>query len=63
MAVTRTTTIESGQRTYISAKTLPPQAPAALIAREKFNDLSHETDPVSLVLIHARAGYGKITTL
>lgn len=63
MAVMMTTTIEPGQRTYISAKTLPPQAPAALIAREKFNDLLHETDPVSLLLIQAPAGYGKTTTL
>ena len=55
--------MESGQRSYIGAQTLPPQAHAALMAREKFNDLLHETDPVSLLLIHARAGYGKTTTL
>lgn len=57
-----TTTIVPGERTFISAKTLPPQAPAALIAREKFNDTLHETNSVGLMLVQAPAGYGKTTT-
>ncbi|TBW59174.1 HTH-type transcriptional regulator MalT [Marinobacter halodurans] len=58
-----TTTIGPGERTFISAKTLPPQAPAALIAREKFNDTLHETNNVGLMLVQAPAGYGKTTTV
>ncbi len=58
-----TTTIAAGSHTYIGAKTLPPQAPTALVAREKFNDLLHETDPVSLLLVQAPAGFGKTTTI
>nr|WP_228276641.1 HTH-type transcriptional regulator MalT [Marinobacter sp. JSM 1782161] len=58
-----TTTVEPGQRTFISAKTLSPQAPTALISREKFNDVLHETNSVGLLLVQAPAGYGKTTTL
>ena len=58
-----TTMITPGKRTFIGAKTRPVPTPAALMPREQFTDLLHPGDPVSLILVHAPAGYGKTTTL
>ncbi|KPP98973.1 HTH-type transcriptional regulator MalT [Marinobacter sp. HL-58] len=58
-----TTTLNPGQLTFIAAKNQSPQPPPALLHREKFNDLLHDLEPVSLLLVHAPAGYGKTTTV
>ncbi len=58
-----TTTLNPGQLTFIAAKNQSPQPPPALLHREKFNDLLHGLEPVSLLLVHAPAGYGKTTTV
>ncbi|MDX1456101.1 MAG: HTH-type transcriptional regulator MalT [Marinobacter sp.] len=58
-----TTTLAPGKRTFITAKSQPPAPVPALLAREKFNDLLHGLDPVSLLLVHAPAGYGKTTMM
>lgn len=57
------TTLQPGHLTFIEAKTAAPLAPAGLLHREKFNDLLHIPEPVSLLLVHAPAGYGKTTTI
>lgn len=58
-----TTTLKPGQLTFIAAKNQNPQPPRALLQREKFNDLLHGLEPISLLLVHAPAGYGKTTTV
>ncbi len=58
-----TTTLKPGQLTFIAAKNQSPQPPPALLHRDKFNDLLHDLEPVSLLLVHAPAGYGKTTTV
>lgn len=58
-----TTTLQPGQITFIAAKNHSPVSPPALLPREKFNDLLHGLEPVSLLLVHAPAGYGKTTTI
>lgn len=58
-----TTTLNPGRLTFISAKNTRPPAPSALLPREKFNDQLHGLEPVSLLLVHAPAGYGKTTTI
>lgn len=58
-----TTTLNPGPITFIAAKTESPLAPPALLPRERFNDLLQGLDAVSLVLVHAPAGYGKTTTV
>src|SRR6056297_1320919 len=58
-----TTTLNPGQITFIAAKNQSPVSPPALLPREKFNDLLHGLEPVSLLLVHAPAGYGKTTTI
>ncbi|MFY3773293.1 HTH-type transcriptional regulator MalT [Marinobacter salsuginis] len=58
-----TTTLNPGQITFITAKNQSPVSPPALLPREKFNDLLHGLEPVSLLLVHAPAGYGKTTTI
>lgn len=58
-----TTTLKPGRLTFIAAKNQSPQPPPALLHREKFNDLLHGPEPVSLLLVHAPAGYGKTTTV
>lgn len=58
-----TTTLKPGQLTFIAAKNQSPQPPPALLHRDKFNDLLHGLEPVSLLLVHAPAGYGKTTTV
>ncbi|MBD3639818.1 MAG: HTH-type transcriptional regulator MalT [Marinobacter sp.] len=58
-----TTTLNPGSLTFIDAKTASPLPPDGLLPREKFNDLLHVAEPVSLLLIHAPAGYGKTTTI
>lgn len=58
-----TTTLNPGQITFIAAKNQSPVPPPALLPREKFNDLLHGLEPVSLLLVHAPAGYGKTTTI
>lgn len=58
-----TTTLNPGSQTFIDAKTASPLPPAGLLPREKFNDLLHVAEPVSLLLVHAPAGYGKTTTI
>ena len=57
------TTPAPSNLTFIAAKTSAPLPPAGLLAREKFNDLLQTREPVSLLLVHAPAGYGKTTTL
>lgn len=57
------TTPAPSNLTFIAAKTSAPLPPAGLLAREKFNDLLQTQEPVSLLLVHAPAGYGKTTTL
>lgn len=58
-----TTTINSGRLTFIAAKNQQPSPPSGLLPRDKFNDMLHGLEPVSLLLVHAPAGYGKTTTL
>ncbi|WP_344805513.1 HTH-type transcriptional regulator MalT [Allohahella marinimesophila] len=58
-----TTIIQPGRRTLIGAKISPPTPPTGLLAREKFSDQLHETEPVGLLLVHAPSGYGKTTTM
>ena len=61
--MTITLTLNPGKLTFISAKNQSPQPPAALIHREKFNDQPHGPEQISLLLVHAPAGYGKTTTV
>ncbi|MGB1950804.1 MAG: HTH-type transcriptional regulator MalT [Marinobacter sp.] len=58
-----TTTINPGRLTFIAAKNQQPSPPPGLLPRDKFNDMLHGLEPVSLLLVHAPAGYGKTTTL
>ncbi|MBW0146582.1 HTH-type transcriptional regulator MalT [Marinobacter arenosus] len=58
-----TTTLNPGPITFIAAKNERPLAPPALLAREKFNDVLQGLEAVSLLLVHAPAGYGKTTTI
>ncbi|MBC7182797.1 MAG: HTH-type transcriptional regulator MalT, partial [Marinobacter sp.] len=58
-----TTTLNPGQITFIAAKNQPPLPPPALLCRDKFNEILHDLEPVSLLLVHAPAGYGKTTTI
>lgn len=58
-----TTTLKPGPITFIAAKNQSPVPPPALLPREKFNDVLHGLEPVSLLLVHAPAGYGKTTTV
>lgn len=58
-----TTTKLNPELTFVDAKTTAPIAPVGLMAREKFNDLLHIPEPVSLLLVTAPAGYGKTTSI
>ncbi|MFL1453440.1 HTH-type transcriptional regulator MalT [Marinobacter sp. GN3S48] len=58
-----TTTLNPGRMTFIAAKNQRPFLPAALLPREKFDDLLHGPEPISLLLVHAPAGYGKTTCI
>ena len=58
-----TTTKLNPELTFVDAKTTATIAPVGLMAREKFNDLLHIPEPVSLLLVTAPAGYGKTTSI
>lgn len=58
-----TTTLNPGQITFIAAKNQSPLPPPALLARDRFNEVLHDLEPVGLLLVHAPAGYGKTTTI
>ncbi len=57
-----TTKIRPESLTLIKAKIIPPNLPNHLLPRDKFDDLIQESDPASLILVQAPAGYGKTTT-
>ncbi|OZG75277.1 transcriptional regulator MalT [Hahella sp. CCB-MM4] len=58
-----TTRIKPESLTLIRAKILPPAPPSHLLQRDKFDDLIQESEPASLILVQAPAGYGKTTTV
>lgn len=63
MQILMTTTLKPGPLTFISAKITAPEAPPALLPRERFTDGLQDLDAVKLLLVHAPAGYGKTTTV
>ena len=56
-----TNKIQPESLTLIKAKLIPPTLPNYLLSRDKFDDLIQESEPASLVLVQAPAGYGKTT--